>query len=51
MASSSISPSELSGPPLIKIIEDNIDIVRNLVDEKPNYSISLPTPTPTSFQS
>ena len=49
MASGDVSPSKLPGPPRIKIIEENIDTMRNLVEKKPNFSISLPTPT--SFQS
>ena len=40
MASDDVSLSILSGPPRTKIIEENIDTVRNLVEEKPNSSIS-----------
>ena len=49
MASGDISPSEFPGLPRTKIIEKNIDSVRNLVEEKPNSSISLPTQTPNSL--
>ena len=52
MASGDVSPSKISGPPRTKIIEENNDAVRNLVEEKPNSSISevsatmnLPTDT------
>ena len=34
----------VSNSPGTKMIEENIDTVRNLVEEKPNSSISLPTP-------
>ena len=44
MASGDVSPSKLPGSPRTKIIEGNIDTVRNLVEEKPNSSISLPIP-------
>ena len=40
MASSDFSPSNLPGPPRTKIIEENIDTVRNMVDKKSNFSIS-----------
>ena len=40
MASGDVSPSKLPGPPQTKIIEENIDIVRNVVEENPNSSIS-----------
>ena len=40
MASSDVSPSKLPDPPRTKIIDENIDLVRNLVEEKPNSSIS-----------
>ena len=40
MASSDVSPSKLPGPPRPKIIEKKIETVRNLVEEKPNSSIS-----------
>ena len=49
MASGDVSHFKLPGPPRTKIIEENIDTIRNLVEEKLNFSISLPTPTP--FQS
>ena len=49
MASSDVSPSNLPGPPWTKITEENIDRVRNLVEEKPNSSISLLTPTSNSL--
>ena len=45
MASGDVSSSELLGPPQTKIMEENIDTVRNLVEEKPNSSISLPALT------
>ena len=40
MASGDVSPSKLPGPPKTKITEENIDTVGNLVEEKPNSSIS-----------
>ena len=43
MASDDVSPSKLTGPPRTKIVEENIDTVRNLVEEKPNSSISNPS--------
>ena len=43
IASSDVSPSKLPGPLRTKIIEKNIDTVRNLVEENPNSSISLQT--------
>ena len=49
MASGDVSPSKLQGPPRTKNIEENIDTVRNLVEEKPNSFISLPTPTSISL--
>ena len=49
MASGDASHSKLPGPPQTKIIEENIDAVRNLVEEKPNSSISLPTLTSNSL--
>ena len=42
MVSGEVSPSNFQGPHWIKIIEENIDTVRNLVEEKPDLSISLP---------
>ena len=39
MAYGDVSPSKLPGPPRTKINEENIDTVRNLVEEKPNSSI------------
>ena len=42
MASDDVSPSKFPGPPRTEIIEENIDTVRKLVEEKPNSSISLP---------
>ena len=45
MASGDVSPSKFPCPPQTKIIEENIDTVRILVEEKPNSSIFLPTPT------
>ena len=49
MVSGDISPSSLPGPPRSKIIDENIDTIRNMVEEKPNSSISLPTPTSNSI--
>ena len=49
MASGDVSPSKLPGPPRTKIFEEKIDKIRNIVEEKPNFSISLPTPTSNSF--
>ena len=43
MASSDVSPSKLPGLRRIQTIEENIDTVRNLVEEKANFSISFPT--------
>ena len=43
MASSDVSHSKFPGPLRTKIIEENIDTLRNLVAEKPNSSISFPT--------
>ena len=43
MASGDAFPSNLPGPPRTQINEQNIDTVNNLVEEKPNSSISLPT--------
>ena len=40
MASGDVSPSKLPGPPRTKIIEENINTVRNLVEETPNSSTS-----------
>ena len=40
MASGDVSPSKSRGPPRTKIIEENIDTIKNLVGEKPNFSIS-----------
>ena len=34
MVSCNVSPSKLPGPPRTKIIKENIDIVRNLVEKK-----------------
>ena len=45
MASGDVSPSKIPGLPRTKIIAENIDTVRNLVEEKPNSSISLPSLT------
>ena len=45
MASAGVSPSKPLGPLRTKIIEKNIDTVKNLVEENPNSSISLPTST------
>ena len=45
MASGDVSPSKLPGPRRTEIIDENIDTVRNLVEEKPNSSIFLPTLT------
>ena len=42
MASGDVSPSKLPGPLRIKIIDENVYTVRNMVEEKPNSSISLP---------
>ena len=42
MVSDDFTPSTLPGPPQIKIIEENIDTVRNLIEETPNSSISNP---------
>ena len=39
----------LPGPPQTKIIEENIDTVKTLVEFKLNSSISLPTPTSNSL--
>ena len=39
MASDEVSLSKLPGPLQTKIIEENIDTVRNLIKEKPNLSI------------
>ena len=44
MASGDVSHSKLPGLPRNKIIEENIDTLRNLVEVKPNFSISLQTP-------
>ena len=49
MASGEVFPSKLPGPPRIKIVEVNIDIVRNLVEEKPISYISLPTSNSNSL--
>ena len=49
MVSGDISPSTLSGPSRTKIIEENIDAVRNVVEDKPNSYIFLPTPTSNSL--
>ena len=49
MASGDVSPSKLPGPLQTKIIEENIDTVRNLVEEKPSSSISLQAPTSNSL--
>ena len=40
MASGDVSPFRLPGPPRTKIIEENIDTVRDLVEEKHKSSIS-----------
>ena len=40
MAFGDVSPSKLPGPIRRKIIVEDNDTVRNLVEEKPNYSIS-----------
>ena len=49
MTSSDVFPSKLPGPPRTEITEENIDTVRNLVEEKPNSANSLPTPTSNSL--
>ena len=49
MASGGVAPSKLPGPPQSKIVEGNINTVRNLVEKKLNSSISLPTPTSNSI--
>ena len=49
MASGDVSPFKLPGPPRTKIIEENIDTVRTLIEEKPNSTISLLTPTSNWF--
>ena len=49
MVSGDVSPPKLLGLPPTKIIEEDIDTVRNLVEEKSNSSISLPTLTFNSF--
>ena len=49
MASDDVSHSKLLGPLLTKIIENDIDTTRNLVEENPNSSISFPTPTSNSL--
>ena len=49
MASGDVSLSKLPGPTRTKIIEENIDTVRNVVEEKPNSSSFLPTPSSNSF--
>ena len=43
MASGDVSSSKLPSPPRTKIIEENTDTVRNLVEEKHISSIFLPT--------
>ena len=40
MTSGDVYLSKLAGPPRTKFIEENIDTVRNLVEEKSNSSIS-----------
>ena len=40
MAFCDVSPSKISGLPRTKIIEENINTVRNLVEEKANSSTS-----------
>ena len=40
MASGDVFPTKLTGPPRTKIIEENIDRVGNLVEEKPDFSFS-----------
>ena len=49
MSSGDVSPSKLSGPPRTKIIEENINTVKNLVKEEPNSFISFPSPTSNSL--
>ena len=49
MVSGDVSPSKPPGSPRTEIIEENIDTVRNLVEEKPNSTISLPTQTSNSL--
>ena len=49
MASGDVSPSKLPGLPRTKIIEENIVAKGNLVEEKPDISISLPTPISISL--
>ena len=49
MASGDVSLSKLAGPPRTKIIEEKIDSVRNMFEDKPNSSISLPTPASNSL--
>ena len=46
MASGDVFPSKLPGHLRTQIIEENNDTVRNLVEEKPNSTIFLLTPTP-----
>ena len=43
MASGDVSPSKLPGLPRNKISKEIIDTVRDLIEEIPNSSISLPT--------
>ena len=46
-ASGDVCPFNLSDPPRTKMIEENIDTVRNLVEEKLNFSIfNPPNPLP-----
>ena len=40
---------KLPDVPRTKIMKENIDTVRNLLEEKPNFSISLSTPTSNSL--
>ena len=48
MASCDVPPSKILDPYRTKINEEKIDTLRNRVEEKPNSSISLPTPISNS---
>ena len=50
IASRDVSHSKIIGLPRTKIIEKNIDTVKNLIEGKPNYAIFQPTQRPTPFQ-